>query len=76
MIMVTLRESHYGRTAGLRGWFDKNCPHRARSLLGDQNRLECLPTGLGIDPRDQMPTTTSSKSLGGSFTIALSRLFS
>ena len=70
-----------GRTTGLRGWFDRNCPHRARSLLGDHKLEEPFrgfPTGLGIDPKDPMPTTTSSKSMGGSFTIAtitLSRSF-
>jgi hypothetical protein len=34
-----------------------------------------LPTGLGIDPRDLMPMTTSSKSIGGSSIIARSRSF-
>ena len=65
-----------GRTPGERGWFDRNCPHRARSLLGDRKLEEPsreLPTGLGIDPRDRMPTTTSSKSIRGSSTIAKSR---
>ena len=67
-----------GRTPGERGWFDRNCPHRARSLLGDHKLEEPsrdLPSGLGIDPRDRMPTTTSSKSIRGSFTIAKSRSF-
>jgi hypothetical protein len=67
-----------GRTPGERGWFDRNCPHRARSLLGD-HKLEKpppeLPSGVGIDPRDKMPTTTSSQSIRGSFTITKSRSF-
>ena len=40
---------------GVRGWFDRNSPHRARSLLGDHKLEEPsreLPTGLGIDPWD------------------------
>ena len=44
-----------GRLPDERGWFDRNCPHRARSLLGDHKLEEPsreLPTGLGIDPRD------------------------
>jgi hypothetical protein len=67
-----------GRIPDQRGWFDRNCPHRARSLLGDHKLEEPsreLPTGLGIDPRDSVPTTTSSKSVGGSFTITVSRSF-
>ena len=67
-----------GRTPGERGWFDRNCPHRARSLLGDRKLEEPsreLPSGLGIDPRDRTPTTTSSKSIRGSSTIAKSRSF-
>ena len=38
-----------------RGWFDRNSPHRARSLLRDRKLEEPprdFPTGLGIDPRD------------------------
>ena len=60
-----------------RGWFDRNSPHRARSLLGDRKLKEPsrdFPSGLGIDPGN-MPPTTSSKSIGGSSTIALSRSF-
>jgi hypothetical protein len=44
-----------GRIPDERGWFDRNCPHRARSLLGDHKLEEPsreLPSGLGIDPRD------------------------
>ena len=42
-----------GRTPGERSWFDRNCPHRARSLQGDHKLEEPsreLPTGPGIDP--------------------------
>ena len=67
-----------GRTPGERGWFDRNCHHRARSLLGDHKLEEPsrdLPTGLGIgDPRDRMTTTTSSKSIRGSSSPSPSRV--
>ena len=48
--VVALRADHW-----FAGLFDRNCPHRARSLLGDHKLEEPsreLPTGLGIDPRD------------------------
>jgi hypothetical protein len=44
-----------GQTPDERSWFNRKCPHRARSLLGDHKLEEPsreLPTGLGIDPRD------------------------
>ena len=44
-----------GGTQVCGGWFDRNSPHRARSLLRDRKLEEPprdFPTGLGIDPRD------------------------
>jgi hypothetical protein len=38
-VLPPMGEGHYGRATGLRGWFDRNCHHRARSLLGD-HKLE------------------------------------
>ena len=77
--MVALRsEALRVRLPDERSWFDRNYPHRARSLLRDRKLEEPpreLPTGLGIDPRDRMPTTTSSKSIRGSSTITKSRSF-
>jgi hypothetical protein len=52
VIHVSLRSD--GRIPDERGWFDRNCPYRARSLLGDHKLEEPsreLPAGLGIDPR-------------------------
>ena len=65
--MVTLRQLPYG--AGLPGSWVGSIginPHRARSLLGDRKLEEPLEISLraiGFDPRDRMPTTTSSKSI-------------
>ena len=77
--MVTLRGRPYGSDSRMSevGSIGIN-PHRARSLLRDRNLeepLEISPRAIGFDPRDQMPTTTSSKSIRGSFTIAKSRSF-
>merc|ERR1712216_805065 len=77
--MVTLRGRPYGSDSRMSevGSIGIN-PHRARSLLRDRNLEEPLEISLraiGFDPRDQMPTTTSSKSIRGSSTIAKSRSF-
>ena len=77
--MVTLRGRPYGSDSRMSevGSIGMN-PHRARSLLRDrilEEPLEISPRAIGFDPRDQMPTTTSSKSVRGSFTITKSRSF-